>query len=186
MPIDGFILALVFVLLAATLLPCQGEGARWLGLLGKCAVGALFFLQGARLSGQTVLNGVTHWRLHLFVGAATFLVFPLFGLGMLAVFPYSPPTIVAGRLVCLRPAINGAVLDSPDLHGARQCIRRDLCRNTIQRYRCCIDAAPVRGDVAFTRSRRRRGGGRAGGHAVIAAIPRRPFAAAVAGRVGRA
>jgi len=87
-PIDGFILALVFVLLAATLLPCQGEGARWLSLLGKCAVGALFFLQGARLSGQTVLNGVTHWRLHLFVGAATFLVFPLFGLGLLTVFPY--------------------------------------------------------------------------------------------------
>jgi solute carrier family 10 (sodium/bile acid cotransporter), member 7 len=105
-PIDGFILALVFVLLAATLLPCQGEGARWLGLLGKCAVGALFFLQGARLSGQTVLNGVTHWRLHLFVGAATFLVFPLFGLGMLAVFPYLlPNSLWLGVLfVCALPS----------------------------------------------------------------------------------
>ncbi len=51
-PIDGFILALVSAaLLAATLLPCQGEGARWLGLLGKCAVGALFFLQGASAVG---------------------------------------------------------------------------------------------------------------------------------------
>ena len=72
-PIDGFILALVFVLLAATLLPCRGEAARWFGLLGNCAIGALFFLQGARLSRQTVLNGATHWRLHLFVGATTFL-----------------------------------------------------------------------------------------------------------------
>ena len=105
-PIDGFILALVFVLLAATLLPCQNEAARWLGLLGKCAVGALFFLQGARLSGQTVLDGITHWRLHLFVAAATFLVFPLFGLGLLAVFPYLlPNSLWLGVLfVCALPS----------------------------------------------------------------------------------
>jgi sodium/bile acid cotransporter 7 len=105
-PIDGFILALVFVLLAATLLPCRGEGARWLSVLGKCAVGALFFLQGARLSGQTVLNGVTHWRLHLFVGAATFLVFPLFGLGLLVVFPHLlPNSLWLGVLfVCALPS----------------------------------------------------------------------------------
>ena len=105
-PIDGFILALVFVLLAATLLPCQNEAARWLGLLGKCAVGALFFLQGARLSGQTVLDGVTHWRLHLFVGATTFVVFPLFGLGLLALFPYLlPSSLWLGVLfVCALPS----------------------------------------------------------------------------------
>lgn len=105
-PIDGFILALVFVLLAATLLPCQGEGARLLGLLGKCAIGALFFLQGARLSAQTVLNGITHWRLHLFVGATTFLVFPLIGLGLLALFPYLlPNSLWLGVLfVCALPS----------------------------------------------------------------------------------
>ena len=105
-PIDGFILALVFVLLAATLLPCRGEAARWFGLLGNCAIGVLFFLQGARLSRQTVLNGATHWRLHLFVGVATFLVFPLFGLGLLALFPYLlPNSLWLGVLfVCALPS----------------------------------------------------------------------------------
>ncbi len=105
-PIDGFILALVLVLLAATLLPCRGEVARWFGLLGNCAIGALFFLQGARLSRQTVLNGATHWRLHLFVGAVTFLVFPLFGLGLLALFPnLLPNSLWLGVLfVCALPS----------------------------------------------------------------------------------
>jgi sodium/bile acid cotransporter 7 len=106
LPIDGFILALVLVLLAANLLPCQGEAALSLGLLGKCAVGALSFLQGARLSAQTVLSGVTHWRLHLFVGALTFLVFPLLGLGLLALFPHIlPKTMWLGVLfVCALPS----------------------------------------------------------------------------------
>ena len=105
-PIDGFILALVFVLLAATLLPCQGEAAQLLGLIGKFAIGALFFLQGARLSAQTVLNGVTHWRLHLFVGATTFLVFPLLGLGLIAAFPnLLPSSLWLGVLfVCALPS----------------------------------------------------------------------------------
>jgi sodium/bile acid cotransporter 7 len=105
-PIDGFILALVLVLLAATLLPCRGEAARWFGLLGNCAIGALFFLQGARLSRQTVLHGATHWRLHLFVGAVTFLAFPLFGLGLLAAFPdLLPNSLWQGVLfVCALPS----------------------------------------------------------------------------------
>jgi solute carrier family 10 (sodium/bile acid cotransporter), member 7 len=105
-PIDGFILALVVVLLAATLLPCQGESAQLLGLLGKCAIGALFFLQGARLSARTVRNGITHWRLHLFVGATTFLVFPLLGLGLLALFPHLlPNSLWLGVLfVCALPS----------------------------------------------------------------------------------
>ena len=105
-PIDGFILALVFVLLAATLLPCQGEAARWFGLLGNCTIGALFFLQGARLSRQTVLSGAAHWRLHLFVCAVTFLVFPVFGLGLLAVFPdLLPNSLWLGVLfVCALPS----------------------------------------------------------------------------------
>jgi sodium/bile acid cotransporter 7 len=105
-PIDGFILALMVVLLAATLLPCRGEAARWFGLLGNCAIGALFFLQGARLSRQTVLDGATHWRLHLIVGVTTFLVFPLFGLAALAAFPsLLPNTLWLGVLfVCALPS----------------------------------------------------------------------------------
>jgi len=106
LPIDGFIMALAFALLAATLVPCHGEGARWFGLLGKCAVGALFFLQGARLSRQTIVNGATHWRLHLFVSTTTFVAFPLLGLGLLAAFPrLLPIALWQGVLfVCALPS----------------------------------------------------------------------------------
>jgi sodium/bile acid cotransporter 7 len=39
----------------------------------------LFFLHGARLSRDTVVAGATHWRLHLSILAATFVLFPTLG-----------------------------------------------------------------------------------------------------------
>ena len=41
---------------------------------------ASYFLHGARLTRETVLKAVTHWRLHLVVLAFTFVFFPLLGL----------------------------------------------------------------------------------------------------------
>jgi len=86
-PIDGFILALVAVVLAASILPCRGDGARVFGALGQFAITALFFLQGARLSRGAIVNGLTHWRLHASVAAVTFVFFPLLGLGLFAALP---------------------------------------------------------------------------------------------------
>src|SRR5271163_3176795 len=71
-PIDGFILALAGVVLAATLLPCRGGGAHAVHIAGIFAIAALFFLQGARLSRDAILNGMMHWRLHAASGTATF------------------------------------------------------------------------------------------------------------------
>lgn len=41
------------------------------------AVALLFFLHGAALSRQQIVDGATHWRLHIVITALTFVFFPL-------------------------------------------------------------------------------------------------------------
>ena len=54
----------------------------WLDHLTDVAITLLFFLHGAKLSRQAVIAGITHWRLHLTILAATFLLFPALTLGL--------------------------------------------------------------------------------------------------------
>ncbi|MBS7600748.1 MULTISPECIES: bile acid:sodium symporter family protein [Pseudomonas] len=77
---DNFTLALLGVILIATLLPCEGRGAVVFGWLTNLAIGLLFFLHGAKLSREAVAAGAGHWRLHLLVFACTFVMFPLLGM----------------------------------------------------------------------------------------------------------
>ncbi|WP_037834953.1 bile acid:sodium symporter family protein, partial [Streptomyces sp. NRRL S-481] len=51
------------------------------------AIAVLFFLYGARLSTREALDGLRHWRLHVTVLAATFVVFPLLGLAARGLVP---------------------------------------------------------------------------------------------------
>jgi solute carrier family 10 (sodium/bile acid cotransporter), member 7 len=83
--IDWFVISLAGTLLAATLLPCRGDSAQAFHAAGIMAIAILFFLQGARLSRDAILNGVMHWRLHVFVASTTFILFPLIGLGLAGV-----------------------------------------------------------------------------------------------------
>jgi solute carrier family 10 (sodium/bile acid cotransporter), member 7 len=68
---DWFVVSLVGVVLTATICPCYGAIATVLRYLGILAISSLFFLQGARLSRDAVLNGIMHWRLHATIGAIT-------------------------------------------------------------------------------------------------------------------
>jgi sodium/bile acid cotransporter 7 len=106
LPVDGFIVALVAVVLTATLLPCRGDSAKVFGALGTLAITALFFLQGARLSREAVMQGMTHWRLHAVIATTTFVLFPLLGLGLLVTFPHLlPRPLWMGVLfVCVLPS----------------------------------------------------------------------------------
>lgn len=106
LPVDGFVLTLFAVVLAATLLPCRGVSASAFHIAGISAIATLFFLQGARLSRDAILHGLTHWRLHATIATTTFVLFPILGLSLLAAFPHLLPRPVwLGVLfVCALPS----------------------------------------------------------------------------------
>ncbi|WP_174873199.1 bile acid:sodium symporter family protein [Vogesella oryzae] len=103
---DNFTLGLLGAVLLASLLPCSGAAAHWLEWLTDGAIGLLFFLHGAKLSRQAVLAGITHWRLHLVVLAATFALFPLLGLVLQPLLgALTTPELALGLLyLCLLPS----------------------------------------------------------------------------------
>lgn len=105
-PVDGFVIALACVVVAATVFPCRGEWAHAFHIAGVVAIAALFFLQGARLSRGAVVLGMTHWRLHAAIGATTFVLFPLLGLGLLAAAPHllPQPLFLGVLFVCALPS----------------------------------------------------------------------------------
>jgi solute carrier family 10 (sodium/bile acid cotransporter), member 7 len=96
---DWFIVALIGVVATASVVPCRGAGADVFGALATIAISMLFFLQGARLSREAIIAGVTHWRLHLAIGSATFALLPLLGLGLIALAHHElPPLLCTGVL----------------------------------------------------------------------------------------
>ena len=103
---DWFVLSLASAVLFAALLPCSGMAASVFHVLAICAIGSLFFLQGARLSRDAVLSGITHWRLHVTIGMTTFVLFPTIGWALSHLFPQLlPATIWAGVMfLCTLPS----------------------------------------------------------------------------------
>lgn len=73
-------LLLLATLVLATLLPASGAAAQVVDLLANISVVLLFFFHGAKLARSAVIEGLTHWRLHLVVLLCTFAMFPLMGL----------------------------------------------------------------------------------------------------------
>jgi len=84
---DPFILALLGTLAFATMCPARGWAALSVSWLSTVAIVLLFFFHGAKLSGQAVLDGVRHWRLHVVILAITFVVFPLIVLPISLAWP---------------------------------------------------------------------------------------------------
>lgn len=74
---DNFTLMLVATVVLASFFPVSGVAAGYFGLATKVAIGLLFFLHGARLSRDVVIAGFLHWKLHLTILAATFVLFPI-------------------------------------------------------------------------------------------------------------
>jgi sodium/bile acid cotransporter 7 len=75
--LDPFTLLLLGAIVLASFLPVRGQVAETLSVIGTIAVGLLFFLHGAALSRQQIVDGATHWRLHIVITAFTFVFFPL-------------------------------------------------------------------------------------------------------------
>lgn len=106
LPVDPFVVALLGTVLLATLLPASGRAATVADGATTAAIGLLFFLYGARLSTREALDGLRHWRLHLIVLAATFVIFPLLGLAAKGLVPFAlTPPLYGGLLfLCLVPS----------------------------------------------------------------------------------
>ncbi len=103
---DRFTIMLVCAVILASFLPIHGEPAYWFGIATDIAIGLLFFLHGARLSREVVVDGLLHWRLHLTILATTFVIFPLLGLAI-GFLPESilPAPLYAGILfLCVLPS----------------------------------------------------------------------------------
>ncbi|WP_089604879.1 bile acid:sodium symporter family protein [Acinetobacter piscicola] len=78
--LDRFTFLLVVMVILATLLPVHGQAALVFGKVTTFAIAILFFLHGAKLSREAVIEGVLHWKLHALVFAFTFALFPIIGL----------------------------------------------------------------------------------------------------------
>lgn len=83
--LDPFMVLMMGAILLATVLPAHGVAATFFEWASTVGIALLFFGHGAALPRQAILAGLRHWRLHLFIFATTFAVFPLvvFPLGLL-------------------------------------------------------------------------------------------------------
>ena len=104
--IDPYLLAIGSTVALAAVLPARGEAAAGFSRATTVAIGLLFFLYGARLAREAVVQGLSHWRLHAVILASTFLLFPLLGLGFRVLSPgvLSPQLYLGLLLLCTLPS----------------------------------------------------------------------------------
>lgn len=96
---NAYSLMLLGTVLLATVLPASGIAAVVVSQVSYSAVALLFFLYGVRLRSEVIVAGFTNWKLQAMVLATTFLVFPVFGFILVAVFGrWLPPELALGML----------------------------------------------------------------------------------------
>lgn len=86
--IDGFLISLVATVALAIVWPAGGEtgGVLHMDLIAKYGVSVIFFLYGLTLDPHKMRAGLGHWRLHITVQLATFVLFPLIILAVSPIF----------------------------------------------------------------------------------------------------
>lgn len=97
--IDPYVLLLMAMVALATVLPPRGGAVPVAAATVDGGIVLLFFLHGARLSREAVLDGVRAWRLHLTVALLTYGLFPFLGVGLrglAGLLPGMAPTIGDG------------------------------------------------------------------------------------------
>lgn len=104
--IDAFLFCLVGTVAAATFFPCEGTAKAFFHSLTAFAIGLLFFMHGAKLSRQAILQGMGNWRLHAVVFASTFVLFPILGLCLRVLSPVvlSEDIYLGFLYLCVLPA----------------------------------------------------------------------------------
>ncbi|WP_228450905.1 bile acid:sodium symporter family protein [Chryseolinea soli] len=112
--LDGFLLALLSLILLAYLWPGPGlvTGPASLGSLANYGLSVVFFFYGLRLSPKELREGLSNWRLHLLVQAATFVLFPLLLLGVRPLVPSQADMLWLGTfyLAALPSTVSSSVV----------------------------------------------------------------------------
>ena len=103
---DSFTLMMVATVVLASLAPARGAAVPLLDALVKASVMALFFLHGARLAREAVLQAIGHWRLQFLILALTYLLFPAIALatGPLASRALEPALYLGFVFLCCLPS----------------------------------------------------------------------------------
>ena len=84
---DWFLKGMLVAVALAFLWPAPGAKGGFLQpeLLNKVGIALVFFLNGLGLSLAAMKDGALRWKVHVLVQGMTFLIFPILGLGILAV-----------------------------------------------------------------------------------------------------
>ena len=97
--IDTYMLLLIGMMVLGILLPAKGTAAEILGYVTYFAVSVLFFVYGAKLNASAIVQGLLNWKLQLLAFAATFVLFPVLGLGIAAILDgYLVANLILGIL----------------------------------------------------------------------------------------
>lgn len=106
--VDGFVLIMLTAIAVALLAPevGTGDGPLHLGIVTNLGVALVFFLHGAALSRDKLVAGARHWRLHAFVQAFTYVVFPIVGVVLMFTLRNTlPPDLLLGVFfLCVLPS----------------------------------------------------------------------------------
>jgi len=78
--LDRFTILLFIMVILASFVPVSGQAAEIFSSITTIAIAILFFLHGAKLSREAVVEGLMHWKLHTLVFVFTFALFPIIGL----------------------------------------------------------------------------------------------------------
>lgn len=90
---EWFLVGMLVAIVVAVFTPDWGKsgGVLHLDTVTVLGIALVFFLHGLGLSPKAILEGLSNWKLHVFVQSATFLVYPLlwviFGQGFVAYMP---------------------------------------------------------------------------------------------------
>lgn len=94
---EWFLMGMLAAIALAAILPLLGQsgGLLHLDTITGLGIALIFFLHGVGLSPQAIKQGISNWRLHIFVQSATFIVYPLLWLLLGPAFQAVMPSALA-------------------------------------------------------------------------------------------
>jgi sodium/bile acid cotransporter 7 len=108
---NAFILGITLAVFFAFFYPGPGSrhGSLHAEILTNAGIALILFLQGLSLAYEKIKSGAGNWRLHAVIQSFTFVLFPLAGLGLYALFPWiwpdAPASLRQGFLfLCVLPS----------------------------------------------------------------------------------